>query len=172
MTSTTQSTDAPTGTAGQRLHHIGMTVSDLEESMRFWEQLLGVTANSRRLLDAPHIGATVGHPGVVIDAAWIDLPGSDAVLELVHYLNRDGTPLEDDTIHMGNVHFCLQVEDMEATWSLALSLGARPVSDAPVDVPVGPAKGAKLAYLRTLDGATLEFIQPASPLQGTTASED
>ncbi len=164
MTSTTHSKEAQAGSAIKQFHHIGITVNDLEESTRFWEQLLGVTANERRLLDAPHIGATVGHPGVVIDATWIDLPGSDAVLELVHYLNRDGTPVDEDTIHMGNVHFCLQVEDMDAAWSRAVSLGARPVSDTPIDVPVGPAKGARLAYLRTLDGATIEFIQPASRL--------
>ena len=162
MTSTMQSDDAPSGADAQRLHHIGLTVGDLEESLRFWEQLFGVTANSRRLLDQPHIGAIVGHPGVAIDAAWIDVPGSNAVLELVHYLNRDGTPVDDDTIHRGNVHFCMEVEDLDAVWERAVALGARPVSDVPVVVPAGPAKGARIVYMRTIDGATIEFIQPAS----------
>ena len=163
MTSTVQSDAEPTTTAGQRLHHIGMTVSDLEESLRFWEALFGVKANSQRLLDQPHIGVIVGHPGVAIDAAWIDIPGSDAVLELVHYLNRDGTPLDDDTANEGNVHFCMEVEDMDAIWARAVALGARPISDTPVEVPTGPAKGARIAYMRTIDGATIEFIQPAPP---------
>ncbi len=162
MTSTMQSAAAPTAATGQRLHHIGLTVADLEESLRFWEQLFGVTANSRRLLDQPHIGSIVGHPGVAIDAAWIDVPGSDAVLELVHYLNRDGTPIDDDTINEGNVHFCMEVDDMDAIWARAVALGARPLSGAPVEVPAGPAKGARIVYMRTLDGATIEFIQPPS----------
>ena len=160
MTSAMRSDETLSGADAQRLHHIGLTVGDLEESLRFWEQLFGVTANSRRLLDQPHIGSIVGHPGVTIDAAWIDVPGSDAVLELVHYLNRDGTPVDDDTIHRGNVHFCMEVEDMDAIWERAVALGARPVSDAPVEVPVGPAKGARIVYMRTIDGATIEFIQP------------
>ncbi|MXV91587.1 MAG: hypothetical protein F4121_11235 [Acidimicrobiia bacterium] len=160
MTSTMQSGEASRGADAQRLHHIGLTVSDLEESLRFWEQLFGVTANSRRLLDQPHIGSIVGHPGVAIDAAWIDVPGSEAVLELVHYLNRDGTPIDDDTINEGNVHFCMEVEDMDAIWARAVALGARPLSGVPVEVPTGPAKGARIVYMRTLDGATIEFIQP------------
>ncbi|MCY4104172.1 MAG: VOC family protein [bacterium] len=163
MTSTMRSDEAASGADAQRLHHIGLTVGDLEESLRFWEQLFGVTANSRRLLDQPHIGSIVGHPGVAIDAAWIDVPGSDAVLELVHYLNRDGTPVDDDTINEGNVHFCMEVEDMDAIWERAVALGARPVSGAPVEVPTGPAKGARIVYMRTIDGATIEFIQPAPP---------
>lgn len=160
MTSTMQSDEPASGADAQRLHHIGLTVGDLEESLRFWEQLFGVTANSRRLLDQPHIGSIVGHPGVAIDAAWIDVPGSNAVLELLHYLNRDGTPVDDDTIHRGNVHFCMEVEDIDAVWERAVALGARPVSDVPVEVPTGPAKGARIVYMRTIDGATIEFIQP------------
>ena len=99
------------------------------KSIEFWERFLGVPSRGRRLLDAPHVGEIVAHPGVLIDVCWVDLPGGNTALELVHYLNRDGTQLDEDTIHPGNVHVCLQVQDIDAVWAHAVSCGARPVSD-------------------------------------------
>ncbi len=163
MTSMNQSNELPTDSGVEFVHHIGTTVVDLEKSIEFWERFLGVASRGRRLLDAPHVGGIVGHPGVEIDSCWVDLPGGNTALELVHYLNRDGTQLDEDTIHPGNVHICLQVEDIDAVWTHAVSCGARAVSDAPIVIAVGPAKGGRVGYVRNLDGVTIELLQPAAP---------
>ena len=161
MASTRQPNGGPTADGIAYVHHIGTTVFDLEKSMEFWERFLGVASRGRRLLDAPHVGRIVGHADVLIDVCWIDLPGGKTALELCHYLNRDGTPLDEDTIHPGNVHICLEVKDMDVTWQHAVSCGARALSDAPIDIPIGPAKGGRVAYLRNPDGVTIELLQPA-----------
>ena len=156
-----QSNEPQRASSVEFVHHIGTTVVDLEKSIDFWERFLGVASRGRRLLDAPHVGGIVGHPGVVINMCWVDLPGGDTALELLHYQNRDGTQLDDDTIHQGNVHLCFQVRDIDAAWTRAVSCGARPVSNAPIDILVGPAKGGRAAYLRNPDGVTIELLQPA-----------
>ena len=141
------------------VHHVGISVADLDRSVAFWERLLGTPSRDRRVLEGPKLGIMVGYPGIRIDSCWVDLPGGVA-LELLQYLERDDAPYDPGTAHPGNVHVCFKVEDMDAAHSHAVACGARPVSDAPVDVPAGPNAGARLAYLRDPDGVTIELVQP------------
>jgi glyoxylase I family protein len=144
-----------------RVHHIGMTVGDLDEALLFWESLLGVTARWRTILDKPYLGRHVGYPGVGIDAAFVDLPGG-GVLELLDYQVEGREQAPEATANPGNVHLCLTVNDIDQVWQRAVVLGARPVvPEGPVDIDAGPNKGARAAYLRIHDGITLELLQPA-----------
>ena len=141
------------------VHHVGCSVADLDAALEFWERFLAVEARFRGRLERAYLGESVGHPGVVIEAALIDLPGG-GLLELLDYQldGREQTP--DDTMHPGNVHLCLAVADVEAAWERAVALGARPVRPAgPVEVDAGPNRGARVAYLRVHDGISLELFQ-------------
>lgn len=142
------------------LHHVGMTVSDVRAARDFFTALLEIEPLFVGRLDRPYLGATVGHPGVAMDGVLFELPGGTRI-ELLEYLVEDRQTLPDDTKHPGNVHLCLAVEDIDEVWARAVSLGARPVRpDGPTLVDSGPNRGAKAAYLRVLDGATLELFQP------------
>jgi catechol 2,3-dioxygenase-like lactoylglutathione lyase family enzyme len=146
------------------VHHVGASVADLDAALAFWEPFLGVAARFRGRLARPYLGESVGHPGVEIDAAIVDLPGG-GVLELLDYRldGRERTP--EDTKHPGNVHLCLSVSDAGAAWDRGVRLGARPVRAAgPVEVDSGPNEGARVAYLRVHDGISLELFQlPSRP---------
>ena len=142
----------------QALHHVGITVADLDAAVAFWERLLAVPSRDRRVLQGPQLGTMVGYPGIHIDSCWIDLPGGVA-LELLRYLDRDDTTYDPGTAHPGNVHVCLRVDDMDAAHAHALACGAVPVSPHPIDVAAGPRAGARLAYVRGLDGVTIELVQ-------------
>jgi len=142
-----------------RVHHVGMSVSNLQTALDFWEAFLGVKARWRALLDRPYLGRHVGYPGIRIDAAAVDLPGG-GVLELLDYRLEDKVPCADATANPGNVHLCLAVDDAQSAWQRAVALGARPVvPEGPVDIDAGPNTGARAAYLRVHDGITLEFFQ-------------
>lgn len=144
-----------------RTHHVGMSVASLDAALRFWEGFLGRPARWRTRLDKPYLGRHVGYPGVVIDAAFVDLPGG-GVLELLDYQVEGKAQLADATANPGNMHLCLAVADCRAAWEKAVALGARPiVPDGPVEVTHGPNAGARVAYLRVHDGITLEFYEPA-----------
>ena len=141
------------------VHHVGVTVVDMDRSVDFWERLLDATARDRRTLQGPQLGTMVGYPGIRIESCWVDLPGGVA-LELLQYLDRDEAPYDPGTAHPGNVHVCLLVEDMDAAHGRAVACGATPVSERPIDVAAGPRAGSRLAYLRNLDGVTIELLQP------------
>jgi len=143
------------------VHHIGITVADMDRSITFWERLLATPSRNRRVLDGPQIGVMVGYPGINIDSCWIDMPGGVA-LEILHYVERPEEPYDPGTAHPGNVHVCLEVVDMDSAHAHAVACGARPVSAQPIEVKMGPRAGTRLAYLRDPDGVTIELVQPPS----------
>jgi catechol 2,3-dioxygenase-like lactoylglutathione lyase family enzyme len=140
------------------VHHIGVTVADMDRAVRFWTALLGAEARERTVLQGPQLGTMVGYPGIHIERCWVDLPGGVA-LELLCYLHRDEAPYDPGTAHPGNVHVCLRVDDMDAAHAHTVACGATPVSERPIDVAAGPRAGARLAYLRDPDGVTIELVQ-------------
>jgi catechol 2,3-dioxygenase-like lactoylglutathione lyase family enzyme len=143
-----------------RVHHVGLSVSDLDAALAFWERFLGVEARWQAVLERPYIARHVGYPGVRIRAAFVDLPGS-GILELLEYQAVDRTPIAEDSANPGHAHLCLAVDDVQAVFERALGCGARPVNpDGPVDVDAGPNKGARASYLRVPpDWHTLELFQ-------------
>ncbi len=148
----------------EAVHHVGVTVADLERSVDFWQRLLGTPPRNRRVLEGPGVATMVGYPGVRIDSCWFDLPGGVA-LELLQYLDRHDAPLDPGTAHPGNVHLCLAVGDMDLAHDHAVACGARAVTGVPIEVAAGPRAGTRLAYLRDPDGVTIELVQPPPPSQ-------
>jgi len=143
------------------LHHVGITVGDLDRAVRFWEELLGRPAHYRGVSDRPYLGECVGYPGVAIDIALIELPGGGR-LELLEYQLPGRTPHDAETKHPGNTHLCFTVDDADRAWAHAVSCGVTPRRPGgPIEVEAGPNRGARVAYLLACDGVSFEIYQPA-----------
>jgi len=141
------------------VHHVGMTVANLDDALAFWENFLGVKARWRAVLNRPYLREIVGIPGVSIKAAFVDPPGGVA-LELLDHETHGRQANPEATPNPGNVHLCLAVDDIELSWKRAVTCGARPVRrDGPVTIDGGPNGGARGAYLRVHDVITLELFQ-------------
>jgi catechol 2,3-dioxygenase-like lactoylglutathione lyase family enzyme len=159
-------TDLPQGRWGEdvvrgAIHHVGLSVSDLDAAIRFWESFLDTKIRWRAILDRPYLGEHVGYPGIAIAAAFIDLPGG-GILELLDYQTERRAAVDEASANPGHMHLCLAVEDIGSVWEKAVACGARPVRPlGPVAVDGGPNRGALAAYLRVPpDWATLELFQP------------
>jgi catechol 2,3-dioxygenase-like lactoylglutathione lyase family enzyme len=150
----------PIGTIGiNQIHHVGITVADMDRSVAFWTRFLGVEPTSRRVADAPFLADLVGYRGAVLEIAWLDLPGVLA-LELVRYESPIETPLAAGSAHPGSVHLCIGVTDLASALERAITAGATLASETPVEIPGGPNQGAKHVYIRDPDGMSVELRQP------------
>jgi catechol 2,3-dioxygenase-like lactoylglutathione lyase family enzyme len=138
------------------LHHVGITVKNLQQSVAFWRDLTGGAASDIKTVDAPHLSTLLDYRDVVLQVATVKV-SDHLVIELLRYVSEPAAPYDPGTAHPGNVHICFDVEDIQAFWDHAVRCGALPVSAAPVVIASGPQEGGGLAYLRTPDGASIEL---------------
>src|SRR6266513_189107 len=74
------------------IHHVGLTVSDIERSIGFYRDVLGMTLLRRRPhVDNDYVALQTGYPGVVLNVASFKVaPDSLQSLEVVQYMNHAG----------------------------------------------------------------------------------
>lgn len=145
------------------LHHLGLTVADIDRSIAFYRDLLGMTLHGRRpRVDNDYVALQTGYPAVVLNVASFKVsPESRQSLEVVQYMNHQGPPVESATNRPGGSHLCLTVSDLRACHADLKAKGVRFKSD-PVTITAGPNTGGLVVYFYDPDGYTLELFQPPS----------
>jgi lactoylglutathione lyase len=133
------------------LHHTGCTVADLERSLRFYRDLLGMEVVARQEKRGGYLGRIVGHPDAHVRMAHLRLPGGAHMLELFRYL----TPPD-----VGTTHLCLAVEDLQALHTRLRRAGVDTFVSPPVEIDTGVNAGGWALYLRDPDGFLVELFQP------------
>lgn len=143
------------------LHHLGLTVADIERSIGFYRDLLGLTLLRRRPhVDNDYVAQQTGYPGVALSVASFKVrPDSAQSLEVVQYLTQAGPPAETSTNRAGNSHLCLTVDNLRGCYESLIRKGVRFKSE-PVTITAGPNTGGLVVYFYDPDGYTLELFQP------------
>ena len=85
------------------LHHTGLTVADLERSLRFWRDAMGMDVLFQQEKDRGYLEAIVGEPGAHVRMAHLAFGGEGPRIELFQYLAPSGgqhrlRPAEPDEI--------------------------------------------------------------------------
>jgi len=145
--------------------HFGIQVADIERSVAFYEQLIGLELVARWTRDQEYIQDLVGYPGVELHVAVFRLPKSDACLEVLEYKNVERSPVDPGTANPGTAHLCLYVEDLEAVYDRLRDAGVEFVSG--VQTPTaGPSTGGRVVYMLDPDGIRIELLQTRLTLAG------
>ena len=149
------------GWALSAIHHLGMTVQNIERSIEFYRDLLGMELIGRRpSVTADYVSEQTGYENVELNVASFRVgPGSPQTLEVVQYMNHTGDPTDAATNRPGNTHLCVLVDDLRAAVSQLQTQGVRFKSD-PVEITAGPNKGGLVIYFFDPDGYPLEMFQP------------
>ena len=139
------------------IHHVGLTVGDLERSVDVYTRYFGLREIARNELRGRMISAQTDLDGVVIDVAL--LAGANTLLELLCYRSPQGTATAPRACDPGTVHVCLVVDDLDATYAAmrdgGVAMHARPAS---------LGAGTKMVYVRDPDGIFVEVIEPTDDL--------
>jgi catechol 2,3-dioxygenase-like lactoylglutathione lyase family enzyme len=142
--------------AGAR--HVGVTVSDLDRSLEFYVDTLGMELLWRRLYEEPEIAEIVGVPeATAFDIAMLRVPGGELEIELLEYRGCDSRSASARPCDHGSGHFALFVHDVDALHADLAARGVRFRSAGPVEMSAGANKGGKSLYSHDPDGYVIEF---------------
>ncbi len=141
------------------VHHTSFTVADLDRSLEFFRDRLGLEVVGTREIRDDYFGRIVGLPGCRVRAALLRVPGSAHHLELFEYLAPRGDACRPRPCDPGSAHLALLVDDLPGLYERLCAEGVAFVSE-PVRVDAGPNAGAWAAYLRDPNGVLVELFQP------------
>ncbi len=154
-----------TATASGRVtgfFHVGLTVGNMSEALRFYCDALGLELESEGERPGAAVSPVLGIDPDRILVAWLRVPNSDALLELFEYQGIERFSAAARPCDIGYGHFCLYVEDLDAVYQRLVD-GGYTSRKPPVTVSSGPHAGAKAVYATSPDGYNVElFERPAA----------
>jgi catechol 2,3-dioxygenase-like lactoylglutathione lyase family enzyme len=140
------------------LLHTGLTVRDLDRSLSFYRDTLGMETVFEQEKEGGYLAAIVGYPGAHVRMAHLAFPGDSHRLELFQYLTPASRSEAGEPCDVGITHVCLVVDDIAALYERLRTAGVDFYSE-PVQVDTGANAGGMGVYLRDPDGITLELFQ-------------
>jgi catechol 2,3-dioxygenase-like lactoylglutathione lyase family enzyme len=134
------------------VHHTGLTVSDLDRSVEFYERL-GFEVAVRIEEEGEEVERGTGVPGAKLRVAMMEGPNNSR-LELIEYLRPGGGPATHPNNGIGAAHVCLEVEDVDSAVDELRGRGVRFLSE-----PITHESGIRWVYAKDPDGITAELLQ-------------
>jgi catechol 2,3-dioxygenase-like lactoylglutathione lyase family enzyme len=143
--------------------HVAVTVSDLERSVAFYRNVVGLELTGVSDAARAYVGRIVGYEGARLRVALLRAPGEPdgTRLELIQYVAPEGTRIDAQPKNVPAGHVAFWVDDlpalcdrMRATGVRFQSLGGGPVLSEPATGP-----GAYYVYVLDPDGFVVEFMQ-------------
>jgi methylmalonyl-CoA/ethylmalonyl-CoA epimerase len=136
-----------------RLHHLGVLVADLDEAMRFYRGVLGLSGGE------PHDSATNDIRAILLDVG-------DSHIEVFAPLGPDG-PVAKSLAKRGPGmhHVAYEVEDIDAALEQCRAAGIQLLDDVPRP---GLHEGWRVTFLhpRSCGGVLTELIETGKPWPG------
>ena len=145
-------------------HHHGFTVSDLENSLKFYRDFLSlelIRVSERK--DLPSYDQIIGHANIHLHVALLRHPGDGTLLELFQYENPKGHQRRLDNTFIGASHMAFEVDDIDSLYSAMQESGYRAINP-PVDVERDGTIVARAMYALDPDGISVELFQEYSDL--------
>ena len=127
-----------------KINHVAIAVPDLEDSMHFWKDVLG--------LELDHIENV---PSQKSEVAFF--PVGDSEIELVHPTEEDtGVSKFLEKRGPGIHHLCFEVDDIAGTLELMKEKGTRLINEHPLELP-----GRKMAFVhpKSTGGVLVELYE-------------
>lgn len=138
-----------------RMNHTGFIVADLDKSVDFYTNVMGLKIVRRIERDGGPISQVLDYPDTHIKAGLLGLEGEEGhILELIEYINPPSAdrPTEERAV-LGASHLAFNVTDMQETFAKLLEAGAKELNP-----PVEVSPGRIVCYLQDPDGNWIELL--------------
>ena len=140
-----------------RMSHVGLAVSDLEASIRFYRDGLGFELGPRFEAGDEVAGLSEVEPPAKMTSQYLTKDGFR--LELLDWERPavQGHPSRRRN-QLGLTHLSFEVDDVEATEERLLGLGGAPIEGARIRLDRDPA-AITVVFLADPDGTRIELLQ-------------
>ena len=140
------------------LDHVSVTVSDMDRSLGFYCNLLGLKEVERHRLEGETISKMAGKPDVIMEVVRLEAPETPGVmLDLQQYVTPESKVSDAQLGDVAHSHFCFGVPDVWAAYRDLKAKGVEFVSE-PVsfDLEWGIVY---VVFFKDPDGFVLELMQ-------------
>jgi lactoylglutathione lyase len=146
------------------LWHFSFTVADIDRSLVFYRDLLGLTLIHQQEQDNEYTRQLVGFPDAHLKVAMLAIPGAGATrsghhLELVEYVAPRGVRGDIGPNNPGAAHLAFEVREIESEYQRLCAHGVR-FQSSPNTITAGRNIGGITCYFRDPDDIVLELHQP------------
>ena len=151
-------------------NHTGIVVKDMERSLAFYKDLLGLQEERNQVLEGDLVSQLVGYPDARLHVIYLSNGDMRHAVELIEYLEPPGESIHTSKLNaIGTVHIGVIVDDLDACYREMTAKGIRFVNPPFVREDAQYPWARKACYLQDPDGNWLELIErpPAPP--GATA---
>jgi lactoylglutathione lyase len=145
--------------------HFAFHVADLDQSIAFYRDVLGMRLIHQQEQANAYTRALVGYPDASLRIAQLAMPSrpegllSTHELELVEYVIPRGAALGSERCRPGSAHMAFAVSDIVREYARLTDAGVRFVSP-PNRIEAGVNQGGACCYFLDPDDITLELVQP------------
>ena len=143
------------------LHHTGLTISDLQRSLRFWRDAMGMEVIFEQEKVGGYFESIVGEPGAHVRMAHLAFRGEGTRIELFEYVAPAGGRHVQRPADVGFAHICVECDDLDDRLDRLVAAGGIAFSDA-VEIDTGVNRGGRGVYLRDPDGHVVELFERPS----------
>jgi catechol 2,3-dioxygenase-like lactoylglutathione lyase family enzyme len=149
--------------APRAIWHVSFTVRNLDASIEFYRDVLGLELVHVQVQDNAYTRTLVALPDARLRVAQLRVSAAEAYsghhLELVEYEAPVGEPVDTRTQNPGTAHLAFAVDDIHSAVESMREAGVRFRSE-PVAITEGINRGGFSVYFLDLDEITLELVQP------------
>lgn len=134
-------------------HHYGVTVSDIDRTLSFYEDVLGLEKTTELSFQSEAFDKFVGVDGADVDIVFLN--AGDCDVELLEYNEPEGNNANAGISNndIGASHLCLEVNDLDSVYDdIADDIEF-------INPPQTLDNGAIVAYAYDPDGNVIEFLE-------------
>ncbi|WP_188827085.1 VOC family protein [Nocardia camponoti] len=140
----------------KRFDHVGVTVSDLDSAIAFFEKLGLEPTGPRVTIEGEFIDTVTGIPNARSEIVMLAAPGGETTVELSSFHHPDHTPGSTQALanEIGLRSIAFEVDDIDAAVNQLAADGYSLVGG------IGQYENAwRMAYVRGPDGITVALAQ-------------
>ena len=137
------------------VRHVGIMVSDMEKSLKFYRDLLGLKVKSLVDEEGEFLNNMLAHENVKNKVAKLYAKNGNAFVELFDSISHTRNKKDRDFFTIGASHLALTVDNLDETYDYLIKNGVK--FTAPPQQT--PDRFAKVTFCEDPDGTPIELVE-------------